>query len=68
MKGEQKENGSNEASPSTPDLNPILEKTAKSNSPDWHLLPQRYRIKDSDDGRILTCLEAPNISVYVETG
>ena len=31
-------------------------------------LPQRYIIKDSSDGRILTCLEAPNITVHIETG
>jgi hypothetical protein len=31
-------------------------------------LPQRYVINDSSDGRILTCLEAPNIAVYIETG
>ncbi|MDX2447902.1 MAG: CPBP family intramembrane metalloprotease [Desulfobacterales bacterium] len=31
-------------------------------------LPQRYVIKDSRDNRILTCLEAPDIAVQVETG
>ena len=31
-------------------------------------LPQRYVIKISNDGRILTCLEAPNIAVQVEVG
>jgi membrane protease YdiL (CAAX protease family) len=31
-------------------------------------LPQRYSIKDSDDGRFLSCLEAPNIAVRVEAG
>ena len=31
-------------------------------------LPQRYVIKHSNDGRILTCLEAPNIAVYIEMG
>ena len=30
--------------------------------------PQRYVIKDSSDGRILICLEAPNIEVHVEAG
>ena len=31
-------------------------------------LPQRYIINDSNDGRILTCLEAPNISVRIDAG
>lgn len=31
-------------------------------------LPNRYVINDSSAGRILICLEAPNISVRVETG
>ena len=31
-------------------------------------LPQRYIINDSNDGRILTCLEAPNISVRIAAG
>ncbi|MGA9176477.1 MAG: hypothetical protein WBZ05_04465, partial [Desulfobacterales bacterium] len=31
-------------------------------------LPQRYVINDSSDGRILTCLEAPNIAVHIEIG
>ena len=31
-------------------------------------LPQRYIIKDSSDTRILTCLEAPDIAVHIETG
>jgi membrane protease YdiL (CAAX protease family) len=31
-------------------------------------LPQRYVIKNSSAGRILTCLEAPNLSVHVEAG
>ena len=31
-------------------------------------LPQRYVIKDSGDTRILTCLDAPNIAVQVESG
>jgi membrane protease YdiL (CAAX protease family) len=31
-------------------------------------LPQRYIIKDSDEGRFLSCLEAPNIAVQVEAG
>jgi len=30
-------------------------------------LPQRYVIKESDDNRILTCLDAPNISINVES-
>jgi hypothetical protein len=30
--------------------------------------PQRYVIKDSSVGRILICLEAPNIAVHIETG
>ena len=31
-------------------------------------LPQRYMISDSNDGRVLTCLEAPNISVRIDAG
>ena len=31
-------------------------------------LPQRYVIKDSSDGRTLTCLEAPNVAVHIEAG
>lgn len=31
-------------------------------------LPQRYVIKDSNEDRILTCLEAPNIAVHIEAG
>lgn len=31
-------------------------------------LPHRYIIKDSNDGRILTCLETPNIAVHIEAG
>jgi Type II CAAX prenyl endopeptidase Rce1-like len=31
-------------------------------------LPRRYIIKDSTDGRILTCLETPNIAVHIEAG
>jgi membrane protease YdiL (CAAX protease family) len=31
-------------------------------------LPNRYAINDSSAGRVLICLEAPNISVRVETG
>ena len=31
-------------------------------------MPQRYVIKDSGDGRILTCLEAPNIAVHIQIG
>ena len=31
-------------------------------------LPNRYVINDSSAGRALNCLEAPNISVHVETG
>jgi hypothetical protein len=30
--------------------------------------PQRYVIKDSSVGRILICLEAPNVAVHIETG
>ena len=30
-------------------------------------LPQRYVIKDSNNVRILTCLDAPNIAVQVES-
>ncbi len=30
--------------------------------------PQRYVIKDSNAGRILNCLEAPNVAVHIETG
>ncbi len=31
-------------------------------------LPQRYVVKDVSTGRVLVCLEAPNISVTVKTG
>jgi membrane protease YdiL (CAAX protease family) len=31
-------------------------------------LPHRYIIKDANDGRILTCLETPNIAVHIEAG
>ena len=31
-------------------------------------LPRRYIIKDSNGGRILTCLETPNIAVHIEAG
>lgn len=31
-------------------------------------LPQRYAVKTNDDERVLTCLEAPNLSVHIEAG
>jgi hypothetical protein len=32
------------------------------------MLPVRYAVKEDDDGRYLTCVEAPNIAVRVERG
>ena len=68
MKDKQKNKESASASLNKPASNPIENETSKSSSPAMGLLPQRYKIKDSDDGRVLTCLEAPNISVYVKAG
>ncbi|MFZ7126173.1 MAG: type II CAAX prenyl endopeptidase Rce1 family protein [Desulfobacterales bacterium] len=31
-------------------------------------LPQRYTIRETDSGRVLTCVEAPNITVQVNRG
>lgn len=68
MKDEQKKNGTITSSPNKPVLRSTTDGKSKSNSTTLGLMPQRYKIKDSDDSRILTCLEAPNISVFVEAG
>ncbi len=68
MKDEQKNNGSEKAVPKKSVLNSKTDKKSKSDSIALGALPQRYRIKGTSDSRILTCSEAPNISVYVEAG
>jgi len=48
--------------------NPSPEKKSVDRAAVIDPLPQRYVINDSSDGRILTCLEAPNIAVHIEIG
>ena len=48
--------------------NGAADEKSKTDSTVFRRLPQRYIIKGSNDSRMLTCLEAPNISVYVEVG
>jgi len=48
--------------------NPSPEKKSVDRAAVIDPLPQRYVINESSDGRILTCLEAPNIAVQIEIG
>jgi len=68
MKDEQKKNGSADVDPNESVLSPKAHKKSKSESTALGYLPRRYRIKETGDSRMLTCLEAPNISVYIEAG
>ena len=49
-------------------LDPSAEKNRMDGDTGITHLPNRYVINDSSAGRVLICLEAPNISVRVETG
>ena len=47
---------------------PVPEKNAKDTLLPPKPLPRRYEIRNSAEGKILTCLEAPNILVHIESG
>jgi membrane protease YdiL (CAAX protease family) len=68
MENEQKKTGLSEGTPKHPVLSAATDKRSNAGSTVLRRLPQRYIIKDSDDSQILTCLEAPNISVHIEAG
>ena len=56
------------SAPKRPPSGPAATTRSKENLTVFSRLPRRYVIKDADDRRMLTCLEAPNISVQVEAG
>jgi membrane protease YdiL (CAAX protease family) len=68
MNNEQKKEGLSANSTEHPVLSPTAERGVKTGSTVFRRLPQRYIVNESNDGRFLTCLEAPNISVHVEAG
>jgi hypothetical protein len=68
MENEQKKTGLSEGKPNHTVLSEASEEIPKSGATLFRRLPQRYIINDSNDGRMLTCLEAPNISVFVKAG
>lgn len=68
MNNELKKEGLPVNSPELPGLSPAAEKGVKAGSTVFRRLPRRYIVNTSNEGRFLTCLEAPNISVYVDTG
>ena len=41
---------------------------AKNDAPARATIPDRYSIKEDNDGRTLTCFESPNLSVQIERG
>ena len=54
-----------------PPRKPELDRTGQTEPtklPANHNLPERYVVKTNGDERILTCLEAPNLSVHIENG
>jgi hypothetical protein len=58
--------------PANPQNHPVSNEAAdeksKARSTVFRRLPQRYIIKESNNSRILACLETPNILVHVEAG
>jgi hypothetical protein len=68
MNFEQKKIGSQLETDDKGFSRPSSQKKAMDKENDINHLPQRYVIKDSSGGRILTCLEAPNIAIHVEAG
>ena len=68
MNSEQKKEGLSPSSPKHPGLTAAANERFKVGETVFRRLPQRYIINESGDGRNLTCLEAPNISVHVEAG
>jgi hypothetical protein len=57
------------ASPELADISEIfLDEPSPEKRPDLHGLPHRYEIKDTADGKALTCLEAPNIVTRIQSG
>ena len=68
MNSEQKKESSSSNSLQHSRLTAAANERFKVGETVFRRLPQRYIINESGDGRILTCLEAPNISVHVEAG
>ena len=66
MKNEPIKTGWSATAQNYPASEPPAAAGSKNNLTFFHRLPQRYVIKDTDDRRMLTCLEAPNIAVQVE--
>ena len=68
MTNEQEKEDLSPNFPKHPDLTGATDEHFKVGATVFRRLPQRYIINESSDRRMLTCLEAPNISVYVEAG
>jgi hypothetical protein len=68
MKNEPIKTGWSATAPNHLASGPTAAAGSKNNLTVLHRLPQRYVIKDADEKRMLTCLEAPTISVQVEAG
>jgi Type II CAAX prenyl endopeptidase Rce1-like len=68
MNNEEKKEGLSPNYPKPAVLTAASDERFKDGATVFRRLPQRYIVNDSNDGRVLTCLEAPNILVYVEAG
>jgi hypothetical protein len=68
MKNEQKKVNSSKTAQNNSGLSPDTARKSRVDSATVHRLPQRYTIKDADEHRVLSCREAPNISVRIEAG
>jgi hypothetical protein len=68
MQNEREKTGMPANPQNRPVSNAAADEKSKDRSTVFRRLPQRYIIKESNNSRILSCLETPNISVHVEAG